>query len=184
MKKVIFILIASIFFALNMQSQDTIGNDLNLKINVKTENVKMPITDINGLYNDIEELKQSVKDYKDNTTTQYSALSSKMDNIMYKNSETKVVYLGDSFGITKDDIKTAVGRSNKYTIIAILLPILAVLILWRRLYKFKESNAKTSILWASLSLLVALVTGGLIKLALESIFNTDMALLDNLQKLL
>lgn len=184
MRRLLFVLIASIFFVLNIQSQDTVDKDMNVNVNVRTENVKLPITDINGLYKTIDDLKVIITNYQDKTDIQYSALSEKVDNVMYESSEVKLVYLGDGFGITKDDIKTAVRRSATYTIIAILVPLFAVLYLWGKLYKFQEGNAKNTIMWAFLSLLVALTTGGIIKLALEAIFNSNMALLDNLQKLL
>lgn len=192
MKKHIIALVICLLSFLTLSGQDkvyqsSISNNrdtISFTVDVKTDNVKLPIADV-------ESISKRIEDLKANNTTEFSALqanlnsiNSKIDNIVYKESDAKVEYIAANFNMTKDNINKAIRRSSAITLVATIIPFLLLFVLWWRLYIFRRLNAADALIFTGISLVVGLATGLLIKFGLEAIFNSDMAVLRELQKLL
>lgn len=193
MKGFLSILVAFILSVFVTTAQDnkyqttyttTNKDSISVSIDVKTSDVKLPMADVNILYAKIEDLKEANKTEYSAVTSKLDAINSKIDNIVYKESDTKVTYIAENFNMTKDDINTAIRRSSTYTIIAILPSFLLVIVLWWQLYNYRRADAKNTTIFVFLSLVMGLATFAIIKFGLEALFNHDMAVLKELQKLL
>jgi|GEM_PF-3605274 len=181
-----FILILFSLFALNAQTQTDKQSDDTLRLNVqiKASDIKLPIQDVSSIYAQINELKTSNKTEYDVIKNQLDFMSNKMDNIVHRETDSKLEYIASNFGMTKDDIKSSVIRSNINKTIAIVIPSILIVILWVRLYRVRNLRAIDALVYILLGVVLAVSTGFLIYLGLESLFNKDIAILNELKNLL
>lgn len=181
-----FILILFSLFALNAQTQTDKPSDDTLRLNVKIKasDIKLPIQDVSSIYAQINELKTSNKTEYDVIKNQLDFMSNKMDNIVHRETDSKLEYIASNFGMTKDDIKSSVIRSNINKTIAIVIPSILIVILWVRLYRVRNLRAIDALVYILLGVVLAVSTGFLIYLGLESLFNKDIAILNELKNLL
>jgi len=181
-----FILILFSLFALNAQTQTDKPSDDTLRLNVqiKASDIKLPIQDVSSIYAQINELKTSNKTEYDVIKNQLDFMSNKMDNIVHRETDSKLEYIASNFGMTKDDIKSSVIRSNINKTIAIVIPSILIIILWVRLYRVRNIRAIDALVYILLGVVLAVSTGFLIYLGLESLFNKDIAILNELKNLL
>jgi len=181
-----FILILFSLFALNAQTQTDKPSDDTLRLNVqiKASDIKLPIQDVSSIYAQINELKTSNKTEYDVIKNQLDFMSNKMDNIVHRETDSKLEYIASNFGMTKDDIKSSVIRSNINKTIAIVIPSILIVILWVRLYRVRNLRAIDALVYILLGVVLAVSTGFLIYLGLESLFNKDIAILNELKNLL
>lgn len=194
MKKLLFILSAFLLSLFVTTGQDvgktfqtsytTNKDTISVNVDVRTADVKLPMADINYISTKIDDLKDANKTEYSAVTSKLDAITSKIDNIVYKESDTKVAYIAENFNMTKDDINTAIRRSSTYTIVAILPSFVLVIVLWWQLYNYRRSDAKNTTIFVFLSLVMGLATFAVIKFGLEALFNHNMAVLKELQKLL
>lgn len=181
-----FVLILFSLFALNAQTQTDKQSDDTLRLNVqiKASDIKLPIQDVSSIYAQINELKTSNKTEYDVIKNQLDFMSNKMDNIVHRETDSKLEYIASNFGMTKDDIKSSVIRSNINKTIAIVIPSILIVILWVRLYRVRNIRAVDALVYILLGVVLAVSTGFLIYLGLESLFNKDIAILNELKNLL
>lgn len=181
-----FVLILFSLFALNAQTQTDKPSDDTLRLNVqiKASDIKLPIQDVSSIYAQINELKTSNKTEYDVIKNQLDFMSNKMDNIVHRETDSKLEYIASNFGMTKDDIKSSVIRSNINKTIAIVIPSILIIILWVRLYRVRNIRAVDALVYILLGVVLAVSTGFLIYLGLESLFNKDIAILNELKNLL
>lgn len=181
-----FVLILFSLFALNAQTQTDKQSDDTLRLNVqiKASDIKLPIQDVSSIYAQINELKTSNKTEYDVIKNQLDFMSNKMDNIVHRETDSKLEYIASNFGMTKDDIKSSVIRSNINKTIAIVIPSILIIILWVRLYRVRNIRAVDALVYILLGVVLAVSTGFLIYLGLESLFNKDIAILNELKNLL
>ena len=181
-----FVLILFSLFALNAQTQTDKPSDDTLRLNVqiKASDIKLPIQDVSSIYTQINELKTSNKTEYDVIKNQLDFMSNKMDNIVHRETDSKLEYIASNFGMTKDDIKSSVIRSNINKTIAIVIPSILIIILWVRLYRVRNIRAVDALVYILLGVVLAVSTGFLIYLGLESLFNKDIAILNELKNLL
>ena len=181
-----FVLILFSLFALNAQTQTDKQSDDTLRLNVqiKASDIKLPIQDVSSIYAQINELKTSNKTEYDVIKNQLDFMSNKMDNIVHRETDSKLEYIASNFGMTKDDIKSSVIRSNINKTIAIIIPSILIIILWVRLYRVRNIRAVDALVYILLGVVLAVSTGFLIYLGLESLFNKDIAILNELKNLL
>jgi len=181
-----FVLILFSLFALNAQTQTDKPSDDTLRLNVqiKASDIKLPIQDVSSIYTQINELKTSNKTEYDVIKNQLDFMSNKMDNIVHRETDSKLEYIASNFGMTKDDIKSSVIKSNINKTIAIVVPSILIIILWVRLYRVRNLQAIDALVYILLGVVLAVSTGFLIYLGLESLFNKDIAILNELKNLL
>ena len=181
-----FVLILFSLFALNAQTQTdkSSGDTLRLNVQIKASDIKLPIQDVSSIYEQINELKTSNKTEYDVIKNQLDFMSNKMDNIVHRETDSKLEYIASNFGMTKDDIKSSVIRSNINKTIAIVIPSILIIILWVRLYRVRNIRAVDALVYILLGVVLAVSTGFLIYLGLESLFNKDIAILNELKNLL
>jgi len=173
-------------FAVEAQSSIERASDDTLRLNVqiKASDIKLPIQDVSSIYLQINELKSANKTEYDAIKTKLDFMNNKVDNIIYKETESKLEYIASNFNMTKEDISIAVIKSNINKTVAIIIPSILIILLWVKLYKLRNINAIDALVYILLGIVLAASTGLLIYTGLESLFNKDVAILNQLQNLL
>ena len=190
MKKLLGVFLISILSLFLIQAQDNTSKSYavsagdTVTVTVKTTDVSLPIKDTKMIYDQIDRLKESNKLEYDAMISKLNLVNSKIDNIVYKESDAKIEYIATNFGMTEKDITNTIRRSSAFTIVACIIPVILLFSVWWKLYRFRQLEASNALIWVILMLVVALVTGFLIKFTLEHLFNQDMAVLTHLQNLL
>lgn len=188
MKKFLVLLALLVLPLFTLNAQETVkrasDDTLRLNIEVKATDVKLPIQDVSSIYTQINELKTSSKTEYDGIMSRIALLDNKIDNVVYKESDAKISYITSNFGMTKDDISTAVRRSNTNKAVAIVIPLLLLFYLWAKVLRIRHIDATHATLFIIIGLVLALATSFVLFVGLQGLFNSDAAVLHQLQKLL
>lgn len=155
-----------------------------VSVDLESSKLKLPVQDVGTIYSQIDRLQSANKTEYEAISARLETLDSKISNITYQESDTKLEYISSNFNITKEQISTAIQRSSVNNLVAILIPIILLVVVWIRLFNVRNLEAYHAILYILLGLIAAIATGFCIKYGLEALFNHNMAILKELQQLL
>lgn len=191
MKKILVILSLLTLFVFNIQSQSkttssyiTDKDNILVDVNVKTTDVRLPITDINGIYKKIGEMEERDSLKYAILSGLISNINENMNDLKFNQSEVKLSFIASKFGITKEDIKLTIKRENYNMAISLIFPLLLILLIWKRLWFYKSYKAESAAVYIALTLIVGFVSYVVLNFMLNSIFNPNLLILNKVKDLL
>jgi hypothetical protein len=186
MKKILFIfaLLITSLFSFGQQKQIhaiTTGGD-SVVINVSFDKVKLPLDD-EKFYEKMDNLVSSNAMLYDGLSADLQNIESVVTSLAVNQNEMRLTFITNKFGLTEDKIAQAFKRDANITFIAVLLPLLAMLYLWYKMFKYQELDRGGFVALATTGLLVAVVSFFVLYYGLTSLFNSDFKVLSQLQSI-